>query len=132
MPDSREVAQRRNLPFKLSLQEHDSAALHIVYALYAASLVTAVPSVLGVILAVLKRTELRGSWLESHATWQIRTFLFMVIATIIGFAMTATVILIPFALLLAGLTWLWFAWRTVKGWLKLSDGKPMPDPEGFV
>ena len=63
---------------------------HLVYALHALSLgvgafsaATVVgsfllgwPSLLGVILNYVMRGDARGTWLESHFTWQIRTFWF--------------------------------------------------------
>ena len=132
MSTNQEVARRRHLPFHLGLEENDRLALHIVYGLYALSLVTALPSLLGGILVLLKRPDMRGSWLESHATWQIRTFFIMVISTIVSTVLAATIILIPIAFLLAGATWLWFAYRTIKGWLRLSKDMPIDDPEAFL
>ena len=131
MSTNQEVARRRHLPFRLGLEENDRLALHIVYGLYALSLVTALPSLLGGILVLLKRPDMRGSWLESHATWQIRTFFIMVISTIISTVLAATIFLIPIAFLLAGTTWLWFAYRTIKGWFRLSKDAPIDDPEAF-
>jgi uncharacterized membrane protein len=131
MTTGQEVAPRRALPFKLGLAANDRLAFHIVYGLYALSLVTAFPSLLGAVLMFLKREDIRGTWLESHATWQIRTFFIMLISSIISAAMAATFILIPFAGLLAGVTWLWFGYRTIKGWLKLSNDTPIDEPERF-
>lgn len=131
MTTGQQIAHRRALPFKLGLAENDRLAFHIVYGLYALSLVTALPSLLGAILAFVKREDIRGTWLESHATWQIRTFCIMLISSILSAAMAATILLIPFAGLLAGATWLWFAYRTIKGWLKLSDNAPIDEPERF-
>jgi uncharacterized membrane protein len=132
MTTSQEVARRRHLPFQLGLEENDRLAIHIVYGLYALSLVTALPSVLGVILAYVKRPDMRGTWLESHATWQIRTFFIMLISSIVSAAMVATFVLIPIAGILTGLTWLWFAYRTIKGWLRLANEAPIDDPEAFI
>jgi uncharacterized membrane protein len=132
MSNSQEVARRRQWPFRLGLQENDKIAVHIIYGLYTASLVTAVPALLGVLLAHLKRADLSGSWLESHATWQIRTFWIMLIASIISAVLSATFLLIPLAVLLSGLTWLWFAYRAIKGWLRLNDQRPIDDPEAFL
>jgi uncharacterized membrane protein len=132
MTTSQEVGPRRHLPFQLGLAENDRLAVQIVYGLYALSLVTALPSLLGVILAYVKRPDMRGTWLESHATWQIRTFFIMLISSIVSAAMVATFVLIPIAGILTGLTWLWFAYRTIKGWLKLSNEAPIDDPEAFI
>ena len=61
-----------------------------IYALHAFSLLTGIlgaatvvgafltgwPSIIAVILNYVKRGETRGTWLESHFRWQIRTFWF--------------------------------------------------------
>jgi len=131
MTTSQEIVPRRHLPFRLGLEENDKIALHIVYALYAASLVTAVPSLLGVILAYLKRPALQGSTLDGHTTWQIRTFWIMLISTLISLALAATWVLAPLAALLSGVTWLWFAYRSIKGWLRLANDQPIENPKNF-
>src|SRR5262245_56195389 len=60
----------------------------VIYGLHAASLVIGIigaativgsflfgwPSIIAVILNYAKRSEARGTWLESHFRWQIRTF----------------------------------------------------------
>src|SRR5512145_680143 len=61
-----------------------------IYALHAFSLLTGIlgaatvfgafltgwPSIIAVILNYVKRVEARGTWLDSHFRWQIRTFWF--------------------------------------------------------
>ena len=43
------------------------------------------PSIIAVIINYVKRDEARGTWLESHITWQIRTFWFALLwAVVIG------------------------------------------------
>ena len=63
---------------------------HLVYALHALGLAIGAfgaasvlgsflfgwPSIIAVIINYVKRDEARGTWLESHFTWQIRTFWF--------------------------------------------------------
>jgi len=63
---------------------------HVIYALHAVSLLIGIvtaativgaflfswPSIVAVILNYAKRSEVRGTWLESHFRWQIRTFWF--------------------------------------------------------
>src|SRR5262245_45265667 len=60
----------------------------LIYALHAFSLLTGIlgtatvvgafltgwPSIIAVILNYVKRSDVRGTWLESHFRWQIRTF----------------------------------------------------------
>src|SRR6187551_2217761 len=62
----------------------------VIYALHAFSLATGIlgvativgafltgwPSIIAVILNYVQRSEVRGTWLESHFRWQIRTFWF--------------------------------------------------------
>ena len=61
---------------------------HVIYGLHALSLVSGIigvatvvgafltgwPSIIAVILNYVKRGDVRGTWLESHFRWQIRTF----------------------------------------------------------
>ena len=112
---------------------------HAIYALHAASvvigitsaafIVTAfvfgVPSIVAVILNYLKRAEARGTFLESHFRWQIRTFWFTLLWCAIGGVLFATVIgaLVAIPLFLA--VGVWVIYRVIRGWLALKDGKPL-------
>jgi hypothetical protein len=58
----------------------------LVYALQAVALVVGVTLIAGVILNYLRRDEVAGTWLESHFTWQIRTFWWSMLWTVIGLA----------------------------------------------
>jgi len=94
----------------------------IIYLLYALGFVTGgITSLAGIIINYLKRDEVRGSWLESHFRWQIRTFWFGLLWGVIG-AMT-TAIFIGIFIVIGNLVWV--IYRIVKGWLALNDGKPM-------
>jgi uncharacterized membrane protein len=57
-------------------------------------------------LAYLKRPDIRGSWLGSRATWQLRTFFTILISWTISTALAATFFMIPIAFIVSGLTWL--------------------------
>jgi uncharacterized membrane protein len=90
------------------------------------------PSIIAVIINYVKRGEARGTWLESHFTWQIRTFWFA-----FGWAVLVALVSIPLALILVGIgTWvagmfvlgLWAIYRVTRGWLRLRDRQPMPAP----
>ena len=110
---------------------------HIIYALHAfsaamgvvssAMIVTAFltgwPSILAVILNYTRRAEVRGSYLESHFRWQIRTFWFAVLWCVIAGLLVVTVIGIPFAWLIFVATGLWVLYRIVRGWLALNEGR---------
>jgi uncharacterized membrane protein len=71
---------------------------HVVYGLHALSLligvttaativgafVFGVPSIIAVVINYLKRREARGTFLESHCRWQIRTFWFALLWCMVG------------------------------------------------
>ena len=85
---------------------------HLVYALHALSLligittaatiigafVFGVPSIIAVVINYLKRSEARGTFLESHFRWQIRTFWFALLWCVIGGMFFVTFVGIPLAL----------------------------------
>lgn len=127
MSDGRALTRQRRIPFNLSAPENDRLALHIVYALYAASLILQIPSMLGVILAYLKRGEVEGTYLWSHVRWQIRTFWIWLFMMMIGWAGT----ILLFGWLILALAQLWLVYRILKGWLTLSDGRPIAQPGRF-
>lgn len=121
---------------------------HIVYALHALGLALGAfgaasvlgsflfgwPSIIAVIINYVKRGEARGTWLESHFTWQIRTFWFA-----LAWAALVALVSIPLAVILVGIgTWIagmfllgvWAIYRIARGWLRLKDHQPMPSPAG--
>ena len=112
---------------------------HLVYALHALSLLigitTAVtiigafvfgmPSIIAVIINYLKRGEARGTFLESHFRWQIRTFWFGLLWCLIGGFLFVTFIGIPLAIVVFIAAGLWVIYRIARGWLTLRDRRPM-------
>jgi uncharacterized membrane protein len=83
------------------------------------------PSIIAVILNYVKRGEARGTWLESHFTWQIRTFWFAMLWSLVVLAVGAplTLVLVGFAVWAVGLFLLgiWAIYRVTRGWLALRD-----------
>ena len=93
----------------------------IVYILQALSFLFGITMLAAVVINYVKRDEVRGTYLESHFNWQIKTFWIMLIGGIIGFV--TTIILIGFIILFV--LCIWFIIRIVKGWLTLNDGKAL-------
>src|SRR5262245_5626918 len=56
------------------------------------------PSIVAVIINYVKRPDARGTYVESHFRWQIRTFWFAVLWCVIGALLFVTVVGIPLAL----------------------------------
>lgn len=94
---------------------------HVIYGLYATSIFIGITGLIGVIIAHVKRGDLRGTYLESHLTWQIRTFWFSLLWAVIG--LITIFAYIGWLILLA--TGVWVIYRVVKGWLRLVDNKAM-------
>lgn len=82
------------------------------------------PSIIAVIINYVKRDEARGTWLESHFAWQIRTFwLAFAWAVVIGVVgAVLALVLVGFLVWAAGFTilGLWAIYRIVKGWMRLQ------------
>jgi len=116
---------------------------NIIYALHAlaviiglgsahtivGSFVGGLPSIVAVIMNYARRSATRGTFLESHFRWQIRTFWYALLWSVIILLVSA-----PFMLVLIGfgMAWLglvalgiWIAYRVIRGWLALRDRKPM-------
>jgi uncharacterized membrane protein len=94
----------------------------VIYALYALSLFAGVTAIVAIVLNYIKLDDAKGTWLESHFSWQIRTFWWSVVWLVVGGI--AWIILAGW--LVWGVAGVWFIYRIAKGWLNLNDGKPMP------
>lgn len=88
------------------------------------------PSIIAVIINYVKRSEVRGTWLESHFSWQIRTFWFALLwAVIVGLiSLPLTVIVIGIGTWVAGMFLLgvWAIYRVARGWMRLNARQTMP------
>lgn len=93
----------------------------IIYALYAASLLIGVTSIVAIILNYLKKEDVAGTYLESHFRWQMRTFWFALGWGLLGFLTAA--FMVGWLILIANAVW--YIYRIVKGFLNLNDNKPM-------
>jgi uncharacterized membrane protein len=97
---------------------------HVTYALYALGLLTAgVIAIAGLIIAYIKADDAKGTYLEAHYSWLIRTFwwglgwtllvwLFVIVTIGIGLIV---------AWLFWGAIWIWVAYRIIRGWLRLTE-----------
>jgi uncharacterized membrane protein len=95
----------------------------VIYALYASSLLLGVTMLVAIVMNYVKRDDVAGTWLESHFRWQIRTFWYALLWSVLG--VLSLVVVVGFAVLFANLVW--FIYRIVKGWIRLNEGRPMYD-----
>lgn len=125
--------------------------LGLTYGLYVAGLVMFWTSLIGLIVAYVKRDDVADTFLNSHYHWLIRTFwwwiawfaialagmLFFVLPPAIDLAETVratNIVRLPWELLggaIAGGTailvvWCWVFYRLVRGILRLADGRAVP------
>ena len=90
---------------------YQGLAATIVYALQAGSFLVGVTYFAGVIVNYMKMDEVRGTWVESHFLWQIRTFWFSILWGLIG--VITMFFMIGHAILFADM--LWVVYRIVYG-----------------
>jgi uncharacterized membrane protein len=114
---------------------------HAIYALHALSLAIGLlgaasvvgafligwPSIVAVVLNYVKRSDVRGTWLESHFRWQIRTFWFGALwVGLCGLFVLFTLGLGVFVVWIPlGIVALWFIYRVARGWMALSHRRQM-------
>ena len=84
----------------------------ISYGLYFASYVLGITWLAAIIMNYVKRDEVRGTWLESHVEWQIKTFWLSLAGYVIGF-----VILL--------ITFIWNMYRLIVGLIALTENRPV-------
>jgi len=118
---------------------------HVIYGLHALAIaigmtsavtivgafVFGVPSIVGVVLTYIKRAEARGTFLESHYRWLLRTFWIAVLGGLLAGLITLMLVLTIVGVILAWIPFLvvgvWLFYRIVRGWLALKDRTPLSD-----
>lgn len=117
---------------------------HVVYGLHAFSLLSALvgsatifllgsflgtlPSIAAVILNYYKQASARGTWLESHFRWQIRTFWYALLWFVLGWLLVLTIVGIPVGIAIFFGASIWVLYRVGRGWWVLGQGETMPMP----
>lgn len=94
---------------------------NVVYGLQAFGLLFPPALIAAVIVNYVKLDDVRGTLVESHFRWQIRTFWFGLVWAIVG-GVTA-IVLVGFVVLAVDIIWIMY--RIIKGWLDLLERKPM-------
>jgi uncharacterized membrane protein len=94
----------------------------VVYLLQALSFLWGITAIVGIIVNYVKRDDARGTVYESHFDWQIRTFWWGLLWAVVGVLL---IIAAGLGFLVMFVAWIWAIYRVVKGWLKLTEGKPV-------
>ena len=113
----------------------------VVYALYLVGLTHGLTIIIGLILAYASRST-AGPVMQSHYTFQIRTFWLSIGWFLVGCALmfwgaifSVVLIGIPFfglGVAICGLVWLWFLVRSILGAVHLARGEAYPRPHAWI
>ena len=114
----------------------------ILYILYIVAIFSAgILAVVALIINYVKLDSVRGTIFESHFRWQIRTFWWYLIWTIIAFvpflflfftidnvnAFTGVAIGgLVFCIAVLFVSWIWIVYRAIRGIIALNDNQPVP------
>ena len=93
----------------------------VVYALQAVAFLNGITWIVAVVINYVKREDVAGTWLASHFRWQIRTFWFGLLWSVLG----GILLLVGIGVIVLGVACVWIIYRIVKGWLRLNDRKEM-------
>lgn len=91
----------------------------VIYVLYALAVLTGITAIAGVIVAYIKRDDVQGTWLASHIDWQIKTFWWGLVLSLISIVLMMVVI----GFLMWVVVACWLIYRVAKGWLRLNDNR---------
>jgi uncharacterized membrane protein len=100
--------------------ESERAIVLVAYLLHLIGSVTAIPSLIGLLLNYLKRNEV-VELLASHHGWMIRTFWWALPWVAVGWLTKAFFV----GWLFLGFVWLWYVYRNGLGLIRLANGESM-------
>jgi uncharacterized membrane protein len=98
----------------------------VIYILYLVGFAIGITAIIGVVMAFLSRGK-AGGFVESHYTWQIRTFWIALVVSIVS----AILFRAGFGFLLMLALAVWVIVRVVKGILALNKNEPIPNPTSW-
>jgi uncharacterized membrane protein len=117
---------------------------HVMYGLHALSALSGImtsasiigafvfgwPSIIAVIINYVTRANVRGTWLETHWRWQLRSFWYAALWLLVAGLLAVTLIGIPAAILVIVVTGFWVLYRVIRGWIALVNRRLLPVPPG--
>ncbi len=93
----------------------------IIYILYMAAILVGITSIVGVIMAYVKRADFAGTEYEDHITYLIRTFWISLIGYLIG----AVLSIVGIGVIIIIAVGIWYIYRSIAGFIKFNDNKPI-------
>lgn len=103
---------------------------HVLYGLHALAPFTLwTLAIVAMIIGMVKRDDVRGTWLDSHYSWLSATFWWGILWAILAWAIFWVLGLATFGIGMIVL-WIlpvgvlvWYLYRVIRGWLCLNDRK---------
>ena len=120
---------------------------HVTYLLYVLSYFTAgLLWIVPIVMNYTKRHSADGTWLATHFDWQIKTFWYSIVFFVIGGLLLVvafggigisvlsdsgnlalgSILLTGLGLMIIAFTFIWHLSRIVRGWIALTDSRPVP------
>ena len=105
---------------------------HVLYGMHALAPFTLwTLAIVAMFVAMIKREDVRGTWLDSHYSWLASTFWWGLLWAIIAWTIFWVLGLLTlgigmiFLWVLPVAVVIWYLYRVFKGWLRFSDLKPI-------
>jgi uncharacterized membrane protein len=105
---------------------------HIIYALHGLAPFTFwTLAIVAMIIGLVKRDDVSGTWLESHYSYLSRTFWWGILWAVLAWGAFWILGILTLGIGMAVL-WIlplivliWYLYRVIKGWLKLNNAQPV-------
>lgn len=123
----------------MNSEQNNRNLTFILYAFYIAAIFSAgILAIVAIFINYLKFDAVRGTQLESHFRWQIRSFWWYLIWNVLALLCAFLIVFMyksawwasmPLvALIILGLAWIWHVYRCIKGLIYLTENRAMYQP----
>jgi uncharacterized membrane protein len=133
MPETIDVSPQGN-PYAANQDKVQSSmtVTHIIYALHGLAPFTFwTLAIVAMIIGLVKRDDVSGTWLESHYSYLSRTFWWGILWAVLAWGAFWILGILTLGIGMAVL-WIlplivliWYLYRVIKGWLKLNNAQPV-------
>jgi uncharacterized membrane protein len=109
----------------------DTSITHVMYLLHTLAPFTAwLLAPIAIIMGMVTRDRVRGTYLDSHYSWLSRTFWWGLLWIVVSGIITGILFITIIGILIWWLPWVvlfvWYLYRVIRGWMNLADRKEMP------
>ena len=105
---------------------------HVMYGMHALAPFTLWTfAILAMIIGLVKRDDVRGTWLDSHFSYLSSTFWWGLLLAVLAWSIFWVLGLLTLGIgmlvlwILPVAVLIWYLYRVIRGWLSLNDHKPI-------